>query len=79
MNIICGLLKENKYALFLRKVHKSFPDNVIKELQNKYQTGFRILIFNDSEKDRLSKSYFENNDKLPHLKHQLHLSIYHHV
>jgi hypothetical protein len=32
INIICSLLKENKYTLFLRKVDKEFPDNVLKKL-----------------------------------------------
>ncbi len=26
INIICDLLKENKYTLFFRKVYKTFPD-----------------------------------------------------
>lgn len=32
INIIGELLKENKYALFLRKVHPSFPDQTIKDI-----------------------------------------------
>lgn len=35
INIICDLLKENKYAMFLRKVHKDFPDDVITNIMNK--------------------------------------------
>jgi hypothetical protein len=34
INIICNLLKENKYTMFLRKVDKSFPDTTIKEIMN---------------------------------------------
>lgn len=34
MNIICNLLKENKYAMFLRKVHPLFPDEKLKEIMN---------------------------------------------
>lgn len=30
--IICGLLKKNKYAMFLRKIDKSYPDERIKEI-----------------------------------------------
>ena len=35
INIICNLLKENKYAMFLRKVHREFPDDVLKTIMNK--------------------------------------------
>jgi hypothetical protein len=34
INIICNLLKENKYTMFLRKVDNSFPDTTIKEIMN---------------------------------------------
>ncbi len=34
INIISNLLKENKYAMFLRKIDRSFPDSTIKELMN---------------------------------------------
>ena len=36
INIISNLLKENKYAMFLRKVSKNFPDSAIKDII-KYQ------------------------------------------
>lgn len=32
VNIICNLLKENKYAMFLRKVDRSFSDQKIKDI-----------------------------------------------
>jgi hypothetical protein len=32
INIICNLLKENKYCMFLRKFHKGFPDEEIKKI-----------------------------------------------
>jgi hypothetical protein len=32
INIICNLLKKNKYCMFLRKVHKSFPDEEIRKI-----------------------------------------------
>jgi len=35
IEIISDLLKKNKYAMFLRKVDKSFPDSVLKELMYK--------------------------------------------
>jgi len=34
IQLICNNLKENKYALFLRKVHKSFPSDKLIEIQN---------------------------------------------
>jgi hypothetical protein len=34
MIVISNLLKENKYAMFLRKVHKTFPDAAIKYIMN---------------------------------------------
>jgi hypothetical protein len=32
INIICNLLKENKYCMFLRKFHRKFPDEEIKKI-----------------------------------------------
>ena len=32
--LIIDLLKENKFAIFLRKVDRSFPDSAIKEIMN---------------------------------------------
>ena len=32
INIICNLLKENKYAMFLRKVDPAFPDEALKQI-----------------------------------------------
>ena len=32
MKMIHGFLKKNKYAMFLRKVDKSFPDEALKEV-----------------------------------------------
>jgi hypothetical protein len=34
VKFICDLLKKNKYALFLRKVNKKFPDTVLKEIMD---------------------------------------------
>jgi len=34
MTVISNLLKKNKYAMFLRKVHKTFPDAAIKDIMN---------------------------------------------
>ena len=35
INIIYDLLKEHKYSMFLRKVHRTFPDSVLKDIMNK--------------------------------------------
>ena len=44
INIICNLLKENKYAMFLRKVHKSFPDSIIIDIMNtEFNHNYDIL------------------------------------
>ena len=50
INIICDLLKENKYAMFLRKVHKTFPDSVIKEIMNKDFGHNYELLHNQAKK-----------------------------
>lgn len=44
INIICNLLKENKYAMFLRKVHRDFPDSVIKDIiQRNFNHSYEAL------------------------------------
>jgi hypothetical protein len=50
INIISGLLKENKYAMFLRKVHRSFPDQVLKDLQNKDFNHVYEFLHNQAKK-----------------------------
>ena len=50
INIICDILKENKYTMFLRKVHKSFPDSVIKEIMNKDFSHKYELLHNQAKK-----------------------------
>jgi hypothetical protein len=50
INIICELLKENKYAMFLRKVHRSFPDEIIKEIQNKEFNHVYEVLHNQAKK-----------------------------
>jgi len=35
INIIENLLKENKYAIFLRKVNREFPDSILKDIWDK--------------------------------------------
>ena len=60
INIISNLLKENKYAMFLRKVHKSFPDPIIKQIMNtnfnhKYET-----LHNQAKKKHNSSFFCDN-------------------
>ena len=56
INIICNLLKENKYTMFLRKVHKNFPDSAIKQIMN---TDFGHTYSNQAkQKNSSSYNYF---------------------
>jgi hypothetical protein len=50
INIICDLLKENKYSMFLRKVHKSFPDSILKDIMNKDFGHTYELLHNNAKK-----------------------------
>ena len=59
INIICDILKENKYTLFLRKVHKTFPDSVIKEIMNKDFSHKYELLHNQAKKK--NKLFSTNN------------------
>jgi hypothetical protein len=59
INIICDLLKENKYTLFLRKVHKTFPDSVIKEIMNK-EFGHKYELLHNQAKKK-NKLFSTNN------------------
>jgi len=57
INIISELLKENKYAMFLRKVDRSFPDNILKDLQNKEFNHTYNLLHNQAKKKNNFYSY----------------------
>lgn len=50
INIICNLLKENKYAMFLRKVHREFPNSVIKDIMNMDFNHTYELLHNQAKK-----------------------------
>jgi hypothetical protein len=57
--IIYDLLKENKYAMFLRKVHKSFPDNAIKEImETDIKHDYQLLHNQAKKKNNLSINLF---------------------
>jgi hypothetical protein len=50
INIICNLLKENKYAMFLRKVHRDFPDDALKTIMNTDFNHTYELLHNQAKK-----------------------------
>jgi hypothetical protein len=50
INIIYDLLKEHKYAMFLRKVHRTFPDSVLKDIMNKDFNHKYELLHNQAKK-----------------------------
>jgi hypothetical protein len=50
INIICNLLKEHKYTMFLRKVHRNFPDNVLKNIMSKDFNHTYELLHNQAKK-----------------------------
>jgi hypothetical protein len=47
--IICDLLKENKFAMFLRKVDRSFPESVLKEIMNKEFNHIYEILHNQAK------------------------------
>ena len=57
VNIICNLLKENKYAMFLRKVHRDFPNSIIKDIMHTDFNHEYELLHNQSKKKH-KFSYF---------------------
>jgi hypothetical protein len=60
-NIICELLKENKYAMFLRKVNRSFPDQVLKEIQHKEFHHSYDLLHNQAKKKNNFYNYINSS------------------
>ena len=60
INIISNLLKENKYAMFLRKVHKCFPDSTITDIMNTNFHHTYDLLHNQAKKKH--NSYFFCNN-----------------
>jgi hypothetical protein len=60
INIITNLLKENKFAMFLRKVDRSFPDTVIKDFMN-MEFNHKIEILHNQAKKKNKLSVFYDN------------------
>jgi hypothetical protein len=60
INIISNLLKENKYAMFLRKVDSSFPDSTIKQLMNTNFDHKYELLRNQAKKKHNSSFFCDN-------------------
>ena len=59
INIITNLLKENKFAMFLRKVDISFPDEVIKQLMDlDFNHEYEILHNQAKKKSNFDLYYF---------------------
>uniref|UniRef100_A0A6C0KQV7 Uncharacterized protein n=1 Tax=viral metagenome TaxID=1070528 RepID=A0A6C0KQV7_9ZZZZ len=54
INIIYNLLKENKFAMYLRKVDREFPDTVLKEIMNtEFNHTYDILHNQAKQKTKL--------------------------
>lgn len=60
INIITKQLKENKYAMFLRKVHKDFPDSAIKDIMN-MNFNHKYEILHNQAKKKHDISFFCDN------------------
>lgn len=60
INIISNLLKENKYSIFLRKVHKQFPDSAIIDIMNLDFNHTYDTLHNQAKKKN-NPSFFYNN------------------
>lgn len=60
INIICNLLKENKYSMFLRKVHKQFPDSAIINIINMNFNHTYDILHNQAKKKH-DIYFFYNN------------------
>ena len=58
INIICKLLKENKYAMFLRKVHYNFPDKTLHMIMDKGFDHTYDILHNQAKKKG------DNNDSV---------------
>ena len=59
INIISNLLKENKYAMFLRKVNSSFPDCTIKEIMNTNFNHKYELLHNQAKQTNSINLYYK--------------------
>ena len=60
INIITKQMEENKFAMFLRKVHRSFPDYEIKNLMKK-DFNHKYEILHNQAKKKYKKSFLFNN------------------
>jgi hypothetical protein len=60
INIISKQLKENKYAMFLRKVHRSFPDSAIKEIMHTDFNHTYKQLHNQAKQKHNSSTFCDN-------------------
>jgi hypothetical protein len=52
--VICNLIKDNKFTMFLRKVDRSFPESVLKEIMNtEFNHTYEILHNQAKQKTKL--------------------------
>ena len=59
IDMICKLLKENKYSMFLRKVNRSFPDQIIKDIMvMDYEHKYELL--HNQAKKKHNEEYLNN-------------------
>ena len=57
INVICNLLKEHKYALFLRKVHKDFPDDTLADIMYNSDFGHTYDVLHNTVKKNNNMNY----------------------
>jgi len=60
IQIICNQLKENKYAMFLRKVDKTFPTSVIQNIMKMDFEHTYELLHNQAKKKNNYYNYFKS-------------------
>jgi hypothetical protein len=59
IDMICNMLKENKYTMFLRKVHRSFPNNKLEEIMNmNFDHEYPILHNHLQKRNNYTYMYF---------------------
>ena len=60
ITVISNLCKNNKYAMFLRKVHSSFPDSTIKDIMNTNFNHKYDSLYNQAKKKNNLPFFFDS-------------------
>jgi hypothetical protein len=60
--IICDLMKENKFAIFLRKVDRSFPESVLKEIMTTEFNHTYDLLHNQAKQKYNFFNFFNSSN-----------------